>query len=280
MRQSNQTSILSRAPRPLAPMVICLTLIASAGGAQPTRAPSTLQPEAITALRQMGSYLRMLKEFSVDAMTTREEVMRTGEKVQVAGTVQYLVRPPDRLRADLRTDRKQRQILYNGRDLTIFAPRMLVYATVAAPPTIGTMLDTAHQRLRIDFPLADLFLWGTKRDGVKDLTSARYVGPAYIDGTDTDQYAFRQRGTDWQLWIQRGSTPLPRKLVISTTSDPARPEYVATLKWNLAGKFNDSLFSFVPPTGAQRILIADWQAAKASTRAPHAPARRGMHVQP
>ena len=238
-------------------MVMCLTLCSAPLGAQATATSPKIQPEAVSALRQMGTYLRARNQFAVNAVTTRDEVMPNGEKVQVAGTVEYLVRTPDRLRADVRTDRKQRQIFYNGNALTVFAPRMLMYASVAAPPTIISMLDTARQRLEIDFPLADLFLWGTSREGVNDLTSARYVGPAYVDGTDTDQYAFRQKGADWQIWIQRGNTPLPRKLVITTTSNPALPQYTATLKWNLVAKFNDSEFTFVPPKGAQRIVFAN-----------------------
>ena len=261
MRHSNQQSVQSSWHRPTVGVATCLVLLGGSLSAQ-APAPPRLQTEAIAALRLMGSYLRSLKAFSVDAVTTRDEVTRNGEKVQVAGTVEYLVRTPDHLRADVRTDRKQRQILYNGRVLTVFAPRMLLYATVPAPPTIGTMLDTASKRLRIDFPLADLFLWGTKREGVKELTSARYVGPAYVDGSDTDQYAFRQRGTDWQIWIQRGGTPVPRRLVITTKTNPAMPQYIATLRWNLAATFNDSEFTFVPPKGAQRIAFANWQQAR------------------
>jgi hypothetical protein len=259
MSQSNEKPVQSSGRRQVVAVATCLTLLGAPLGAQATATPSAVQPEAVTALRQMGTYLRSLKQFGVDAVTSRDEVTLNGEKVQVSGTVEYLVRTPDRLRADVRTDRKQRQIFYNGKALTVFAPRMLMYASVPAPPTIGTMLDTASERLQIDFPLADLFLWGTAREGVKDLTSARYVGPAYVDGTDTDQYAFRQRGADWQIWIQRGATPLPRRVVITTTSNAAQPQYVATLKWNLVAKFNDSEFTFAPPKGAQRIVFANLQ---------------------
>ena len=262
MRQAKQMPLQTTGRRAIGALLACALVVGGSLGAQPLADPPGVQMEAVRALRQMGSYLRSLKTFTVDAVTTRDEVTWKGEKIQVGGTVEYLVRTPDCLRADIRTDRKQRQILYNGRVLTVFAPRMLLYATVPAPPTIGSMLDTASKRLRINFPLADLFLWGTSREGLKELTSARYVGPAYVDGVDTDQYAFRQRGADWQIWIQRGRTPVPRKLVITTTSDRALPQYVATLKWNVDATLSDSEFTFVPPTSAQRIVFADWQQAR------------------
>jgi len=234
-------------------LTACFTLIGGSVGAQTT---SKVDTTAVNALRRMGAYLRSLKQFEVDASATRDEVTANNEKVQVAGTVEYLVRVPDRLRADIRTDRKQRQLFYDGKSLTVFAPRMLYYATVPAPPTIRETLDSASKRLGIEFPLVDLFLWGTPNDGVKDLTSARYVGPAYVEGIDTDQYAFREKGTDWQLWIQRGNTPLPKRVVITTTSNPALPQYGATLKWTLNSKFNDTEFAFVPPKGSERITFA------------------------
>ena len=139
------------------------------------------------------------------------------------GTLRYLVRAPDRFRGDINTDRKQRQILYDGKTLTVYAPRMHYYATV--PGTQHDRGDPGQARTRygIDFPIADLFLWGTPRDGVKDLTSAQDIGPAHVGGNDTEQYAFRQRGVDWQLWIARGAAPLPVKLVITTTSEEAQP---------------------------------------------------------
>lgn len=230
---------------------VCLAL----GGPVGAQTVNKVDTNAVNALRRMGTYLRSLQQFEVDANATRDEVTANNEKVQVAGTVQYLVRVPNMLRADIRTDRKQRQIFYDGKSLTVFAPRMHYYATVPAPPTIRETLDSASKRLGIEFPLVDLFLWGTPNDGVKDLTSARYVGPAYVDGIDTDQYAFREKGTDWQLWIQRGNTPVPKRIVITTTNNAALPQYGATLKWTLTSKFNDSEFAFVPPKGTERITF-------------------------
>ena len=262
MSQSPTPNRSSR--RPTALVATCLTAFGTGATvaaivppppsvAKPT---SAIEPRALEALRYMGGYLRSLNRFSVDAQTMRDEVLPDGEKVTIGGTVNYLARVPDRLRADVRTDRKQRQLLYDGKTLTVYAPRMHFYASTPAPSTIGATLDSARTRYGIEMPLADLFLWGTSRDGVDELTSARYIGPAFVDGIDTDQYAYRQGGSDWQLWVQRGNTPLPRKLVITTTDETARPQYVANLKWNLTPAVNDAMFTFTPPRDASRIVFA------------------------
>jgi hypothetical protein len=58
------------------------------------------------------------------------------------------------------------------------------------------------------------------------------------------------------VWIQQGDYPLPRRLVITTTSDEARPQYEATYAWDLAPSFDDAAFAFTPPADARRITFA------------------------
>jgi len=244
-------------------LATCLTLIAGSSSAQANAKSATaVEPGAVDALRRMGAYLRTLQHFGVSGETIRDEILRDGQKIEVGGTIKYVVRTPDRFRVDVKTDRKQRQIFYDGKSLTVYAPRMHYYASAPAPSTVSATLDSARKRFGIEMPLADLFLWGTARDGVSDLTSAQYIGPAYVDGTDTDQYAFRQRGVDWQLWIARGNVPLPRKLVITTTSEPSEPRFAATLTWDLTPPVGDPVFAFVPPKDAARIVFASFGATE------------------
>jgi len=87
------------------------------------------------------------------------------------------------------------------------------------------------------------------------------AGPSVVAGTTCEQYAFRQNGIDWQVWIQKGDHPLPRKLVITTTSDAARPQHTAVYAWNLAPSFNEAAFVFDPPPGAERVALAKGAAA-------------------
>ena len=212
-----------------------------------------IDSRAVNALRTMGAYLRTLKSFGVDVKGARDEVMNDGQKILISGTVKYLVRTPDRMRAEINTDRKQRTIYYDGKMLTLYAPRMHYYATVNAPPTVQQMLDTVRAKYGVELPIADLFLWGTPRDGVSDLTQARYIGPSSVDGIQTDQYAFRQAGTDWQIWIEQGSRPLPRRLVITSVDKPEAPQYLAQLMWDLTANTDDSQFTFEPPKDAKSI---------------------------
>ena len=61
---------------------------------------------------------------------------------------------------------------------------------------------------------------------------------------------------DWQLWIEADDTPLPRKMVITTTQEKKYPQYVAVMNWNLSPKISNKLFTFLPPKDAYKIKFA------------------------
>jgi hypothetical protein len=225
--------------------------------AAPTAA-ADVDPGAVRELDRMGGYLRTLKTFQVQSVTSRDSILDDGQKIAYGGTVDMLVqRRPDRLRAEVTSDLQQRLYLYDGASFSLFARRVGYYATIPAPSNLGELADTLDTRYGLEVPLVDLFYWGSERHRTSDLRSAIDVGPSQIDGVTCEHFAFRQEGVDWQLWIQQGEYPLPRKLIITTTSDDARPQFSSVMTWNLAPSYNDAAFKFNPPADAQRITFAD-----------------------
>lgn len=239
--------------------------------------PPAIEPEAIAALAEMGAFLREQQSFTVRTTTETDYVLDSGQKVRLSAHGELRVRRPDHLRADLVSDRKQRQVFYDGRTFTIHSPRVGYYATVAAPATILELADLLQGTYGLELPLVDLFRWGSDELEIEleDITSATHVGSTRLDGVQTDHYAFRQPGLDWQIWIQRGDRPLPRKLVLTTTDDPARPEHAIEMTWNLGARHEDAVFAFAPPSGSARIELAELIPPKADkTRRTKRSARR------
>jgi hypothetical protein len=214
----------------------------------------------LDTLKTMGEHLRQLKSFSVHADTTIDEVDDDGQKLQFGGTVDYKVRRPDRLRAEIDTDRQHRVFYYDGKTLTQYAPRMDYYARVDAPPTLRELADVLKTKFDISLPLSDLFRWGMDGNDGSGLTEADFVGPAKINNVDCGHFAFRQPGVDWQLWLAH-ETYLPCKLVITTTDEPSQPQYVALFTWHTNVSFDDKTFTFEQPKTAHKIEIAVVDAA-------------------
>ncbi|MGF6273102.1 hypothetical protein ABIB38_001460 [Massilia sp. UYP11] len=218
-------------------------------------AQPAIDPDAMSALGAMGAYLRTLSAFEVVGRATTETVMDDGMKLQFDSTANLKVRRPDRLRVDMASDRKQRQLFYDGKTLTIYGQRINYYATVPAPPTLRETVDTLGKKYGIELPLADLFYWGTEQAPVSDIRAAHYIGPATVGSLKADHYAFRQEGVDWQVWIQTGKTPLPLKLAITASGQPGAPTHTSWLRWNIAPRFTDATFVFRPPPGALKIAL-------------------------
>ena len=242
-----------------AALAVALSLMVTSAWAQAPAATATpaLDPGAMAALQGMGAYLRTLKVFQVDVATTDEDVLENGQKDQYDGVTTILARMPDALRAEQTSERRQRLYLYDGKSFTMFAMRSNFYATVPAPATIGLLDDMLSEKYGFNVPLSDLFRWGSPSWTADGITAATDFGPGVVEGTTCEQYGFRQADMDWQIWIQKGDHPLPRKLVITTKTDEARPQHTAVYTWNLAPSFNDKAFTFDPPAEALKVVLAE-----------------------
>jgi hypothetical protein len=229
--------------------------VATAGQQGSSSVPD-VEPGPVQAMDKMGAYLRTLKAFQVIATTSRDDVLDDGEKIESAGTVDMLVKRPDGLRAVISSDRQDRTYFYDGKAFTLWAPRVNYYATASAPATLGELGDRLNDRYGLELPLADLFYWG-ERKTAGEFKSATDIGPSQVEGVSCEHYAYRGQDVDFQVWIQLGEYPLPRKIVITTLSDDARPQYRSVLNWNLAPAFNDAAFTFDPPSGARKIVFAE-----------------------
>ena len=221
------------------------------------QATSPIDPDAMAALDKMGAYLRTLKSFQVTADTTTDKVLDDGQTIQFSSKVDLVAARPNRMRVEVNDDLGHRFFFYDGTNFTIFGQVVNYYATVPAPPTLAELAENLNDKYDIELPLFDLFEWGTNQDTIKKIKAADDIGPSAVGGVTCEQYAFRQEGVDWQVWIQLGEFPIPRKLVIRTLTDDAKPQYTEVLTWNLAPSFSDNAFTFDPPPDAKRIHIAD-----------------------
>src|SRR3954470_18912254 len=74
-----------------------------------------VDPQAIAALEAMGAFLRAQTAMGVTGDLTTDDLLPSGQKVQYSGHAELRVRRPDRLRADVISDRKNEQLYYDGK---------------------------------------------------------------------------------------------------------------------------------------------------------------------
>lgn len=236
---------------------------ASATPARTAAAEIAREPAALAALDRMGQALRSLDAFSLTSDTSMEVVLDTGQKVELDGLVTYKVRKPDKLFVEIKSDRRQRQVFFDGKQLTLYSPRLKYYAQADTQArTLRELVVNAAQKYGVEFPLSDLFFWGTEAASKDAIASAIHIGAALLDGERADQYAYRQDDVDWQVWISQ-ATSLPKKLVITSLDDPALPRYAARLHWDTRTPPDAAAFAFSPPQDAHRIELVKVDVAAA-----------------
>jgi hypothetical protein len=242
-------------------LVVCVSVgphvLAKTGHQDASQRNSNIDPDAMEALNKMGAYLRSLKAFQVDSEVTNDDVLDDGQIITNIRTDTLLAVMPNLLRAELKSDDKDVFLFYDGKNFTVYGKLVNYYATVPAPATTAQLVDKVYNDYGIEIPLVDLFKWGTDDSAIRKITSAFDAGPSTVQGITCEHYAFRQEGLDWQIWIQLGEYPLPRKFVIRTLTDDARPQHTSNLVWNLAPSYNEAAFTFEPPAGALRIALKD-----------------------
>ena len=215
-----------------------------------------IDPAALQAGNRMGAYLRSLQSFEVVSSASLEEVIdENGKKATTQVSTTYKVKRPDGFAIEVTTDKKARKFIYDGRSFTVFAPRVGYFASISAPGTIDQTVDLIYERYGVILPLADLFYWGSAAMPTDMVTSAKRLGPAKIGDVETDHYAYGGPGLSWEVWIQRGDAPLPRRMRITTVDDPAKPTFTADLSWTTAATFPADTFTFKPAADAKPIAM-------------------------
>jgi hypothetical protein len=135
----------------LALSVLAMALSAPSTYAQ-TAPASAVDPAAIQALKDMGAFLLTVKRFQVSTEVTGERVLADGQKLQHTATADMDVDRPNKIRALMHSARSERELVYDGKTVTLSIPAQKYYSTVEFGGTIGELIDRLEQRYGVVNP--------------------------------------------------------------------------------------------------------------------------------
>lgn len=228
----------------------------------------SVDPDATRILQRMTDYLGSLKQFSVHTQNTLEDLLDSGQRVDIDISANVIVSRPGRLRAERKGELLDQVFYYDGKSLTLHNPTENVFATEPAPATIEEMLDYTRESLGLIIPAADLVYRNAYPLLMQGVTSATVVGKAVINGVTCDHLAFSRPDVDFQVWVADGDQPLPCKYVVTDTSTPALVSITTVMSdWNVAPAVADASFTFTPPAGAVAITFMPLDASSGSAAA-------------
>jgi len=211
----------------------------------------TVDPAAVQTLQRSLDYLASLKQFSVHAQNTVEEVLELGQKVQFDSSNILMIKRPDKLLAKRHGDIVDQSFSYDGKTLNLYNASHNYYASVPAPDSIEAMLDFARESLGVVAPASDLLYTNAFHLMMEHVYSAVIVGKTVIGGVKTDHLAFSRPDVDFQIWVPESGDPLPLKYVVTDKLSYGQPSTTVVMRdWNVDPALTDSVFNFQPPQNA------------------------------
>jgi hypothetical protein len=221
------------------------------GGGQDDKASDA---KARALLRKMSEFLAGQKEFAIVVDEAFDTVDDDGFKLQSNRRRRVWVSRPDHLRSDNAGDTTDLLFVFNKGGFLLLDKENNSYVAEKGPDTIDAMLDELAKKYGRIPPLSDFVKANPYQGMIDGVQEARYVGLSQIGEHKSHHLAFRQRLLDWQLWVEDGDRPLPRKIVITYKRQYAEPQYMAVLHhWDLEPKHDPMLFDLTPPKGAKKV---------------------------
>ncbi|HEG44311.1 MAG TPA: DUF2092 domain-containing protein [Phycisphaerales bacterium] len=215
-----------------------------------------IEAQADRILRGMSDYLKAHREYNFYAEITYDSTLSNDQEIQYGGTSDVSVRRPDKLHMEYRGDERQSRVVFDGKTITLCDLAANVYSVMEVPSEIDAAVDHVFEKYNFSVPIADMVYSDTYRILTEEVQTGFLVGRHAVDGIPCHHLAFTQEHIDWQIWIEDGPRPVPRKLVITYTDEQDWPQYSARFtRWDFQPDHSESYFRFQPPAGADQIDV-------------------------
>ena len=243
--------------------------------AKSSPAGAKIEPQADKHLKAMSAYLTGLKAFGFQVEEIFDNVQDDGQKLQFSNRRKYSVQRPNRVAGETEGDTADSRFFYDGKTVTVFDRGHKTYAVENVGGTIDAMLDELHERFGVDQPLSDFLSADPYKIFTEYVQGGTYVGLNHVGKVKCHHLAFQQRRLDWQIWIDAGENPLPRKLVITFKRQAGEPQYTAFLHhWDVKPTFGEDAFRFEAPEGIRKVDFLQRHGETEDARKPVRPARK------
>jgi hypothetical protein len=212
-----------------------------------------IDPLALRVLHAATDSIQNAKTFSFRAVVAKERLGSNDQVLTFFHESRVTISRPDRLRLDAISEFQKVSLYYDKGQAVLFTPEKNLYAEIAAPRTLDQTVDVLQKR-EISFPLAPLFLSDPYKAMANGLDSAAVIGRVEIGDKTYHHLAFTTNDADWQIWVDAGPPPTPRRAEILYKTLPGQPRVtIDFFDWNLSASAEDSLFTFQKPADAKKI---------------------------
>lgn len=210
--------------------------------------------DALKILKGMSDYLANQKTISLSFDSDIEVITPEIQKIQFASSGQVLLSRPDKLRATRTGGYADVEFVFDGKTASVLGKNINGFVQIDAPGSLDQLVEQLRNKYSVALPGADLLVSNPFEVLSADVLRGVHVGRGVVDGFECEHLAFRNDDTDWQLWVQVGDAPIPRKYVITSKTEAGAPQYTLVIRdWKTDAQPSADAFAFKAPEGAKKL---------------------------
>jgi hypothetical protein len=216
--------------------------------------PALAEDDAARILKAMSDYTAGQKSISATFDSDIEVITPDLQKLQFTSSGQIRLERPDKLRIKRTGGYTDVDLVFDGKTVSLYGNNAKAYVQADAAGTIDQLIDRLQSTAGGAMPGTDLLLSNAFDELTATVIEARHIGQGVIDGVECEHLAFRGVDTDWQIWIESGARPIPRKYVITSKTLAAAPQYSLKIKeWKTDVPAEADTYVFKPPADAKKV---------------------------
>ena len=156
--------------------------------------------DAKDVLKEMSDYLASQKSFSLSFDSSIEAVTPSMEKIQFNNSGTLLLKRPNEIHVTRTGGYADVELFFDGKTVSIYGKNLKKYVQMDAAGSVDQLIEALRGK-GMALPGADLLLGDVFKTLTDDLLEAKHIGLGVINGVECEHLAFRQKETDWQLWV-------------------------------------------------------------------------------
>lgn len=212
--------------------------------------------DARAILKRMTDYVTSQKVIAAAYDSDIEVITSNLQKIQFTSSGEVLLNRPDKIRVSRIGGYADVDVVFDGKILTVLGKNLNAYSRTESPGSVDKLIERLRNEFGVAVPGADLLLSKAYDELMADVIDANQIGRGVIDGVECDHLAFRDTDVDWQIWVEVGSRPIPRKYVITSKAVTGGPQYTLRIKdWKTDVPVAADAFVFKPPADSQKVEI-------------------------
>ena len=165
-------------------------------------------------LTAMSDKLAAAKTLRVTATRTSSPGFHPGIDAAESASGTVVVQRPDKLAAQIKSNRGRRSVGFDGHHLTIVDYAAGTHSVVKAVGDIDTTVSAIQAIYGVTPPIAELLVNHPKKHLLDGVQSAKYTGLETVNGVECDRLTFQQERLTWRLWVATGDK-LPRRIAFA-----------------------------------------------------------------